>query len=368
MRRRTVSEVNAMQRVGLDLGYGWVKVVNEEGERWAFPSVVARKLGPDPGEVLPGRRATGLRVDQLEAAVKPLQPRPEAEETYLVGALALRAPQPTRPFADDKAHALGTQVLTAVALALAMRRHGEDIHLATGLPYAQFVRREARRGLIQALEGREWVVRFPRAGNVARRVRIGRVTVYPQAVGALYAFLSSGHPEAETLVREGGAVGLIDIGTKTTDFVVVDLPEMEFRADLCGTVPVGMSSVHAAVRAHIEQRTGLILDEAQVEQAVLAGELRTRHGILDLRDVIQREYRALAEQIANRLEIRWQQRGLYRHIVLAGGGAEPLAEALKAFDAAMQPVPRAQFANAEGYLVMLRLEERAQTGAGVMAP
>lgn len=355
-----------MQRIGVDLGYGWVKVVNEEGHRWAFPSVVARKLAADPGDVLPGRRNTGLRADQLEVAIKPLQPQVGPEETYLVGTLALKAPQATRPFADDKAHAAANQTLTAVALALAMQRHGEDIHVATGLPYAQFIRREFRRSLAEALEGREWIVRFPRGGNTARRVRIAKVNVYPQAVGALYAFLASGHLEAETVLREGGAVGLIDVGTKTTDFVVVDLPDMEFRADLCGTVPVGMANVHNAVRAFIEQRTGLLLDEAQVEQVAFEGILHTRQGTVDLSDVIQREYQVLADQISNRLELRWQQRGLYRHILLAGGGAEPLAEALRAFDAAMTLIPRAQFANAEGYLAMLRLEQQAHAGTGVV--
>ena len=350
-----------MQRVGLDLGYGYVKVVNEGGQRWSFPSVVARKLTTaDPNALLTrgGQLPAGISVDHLEVGIETLGPEREPKQGYWVGRLALRSPNATRPFGDNKADDVATQVLTAVACAVALRWHGQDIHVATGLPYGQFMRRELRQALARALKDRAWIVEFPRAGGIERQVTISKVTVYPQAVGALYAFLTSRHPQAQAVLQEPGPVALIDIGTKTTDFVVVDMPEMEYRADLCGTVPVGMATVYAALRAYIEQETGMVLDEAQVEQAARDGQLHTRHGTMDLREAFERECRVVAEQIRNRLELRWQQRGLYRHVLLAGGGADPLREPLKAFDRDMITIPRAQYANAEGYLAMLQLEER----------
>lgn len=360
-----------VQTVGLDLGYGYVKAVGEHGDRVLIPSVVGRRT-QDYAVPMP-RRDTGtgreIDLDQLDVVIRELAPR-LGETGYFVGDLAIRqSKDASRPFANDKASDRATQVLAAVACALVTRRLGEDIHVATGLPYVQFANERYKHSLIRSLENHEWIVQFMRFSVQPRRIRVAQVSVYPQAIAALYAFALSGSGVAESVMGAGGLVGLIDIGTRTTDLVVVDLDNnMEYQLEACGTFDYGMANIYEALQDHIQRETGIQVPQGHIEKLVRQGksiELRLDDGsdtTIDLPRLFRVEAQRLVETLQRFLQQKWPRRHLYKHVLLAGGGAtvEPIVQGLQRLAKNVISIPGAQFANAEGYLGMTQLSRRAE--------
>src|SRR5699024_10848099 len=93
------------------------------------------------------------------------------------------------------------------------------------------------------------------------RVNIKNAIVFPQGASAIYtALLNSegkyNHPE---LMNEGNLIGLIDIGYRTTDYVVVEmLKDGSFRPDirLTASIDEGASNLHRAVEQKYKEYTG----------------------------------------------------------------------------------------------------------------
>jgi len=308
--------------IGVDLGYGEVKVVGPNG-RLRFPAVWA----PYP-------------VTAATWGVGALQPPIVVDQVpYAVGDDAATRPGARRPFADGRLADPDTVPLLAAALWLCGA--DGDIALGSGTPLGRFAaERDAARA---ALSGREFRLGD---GHAARRVRIARLALRPQGVGAAVWLAGRG-----CLPASPGHAAVVDIGTRTTDVLTLRLANLSPVEENCFSLDLGAATAAESLAAEVQARTGR-LPPADVAAAAL------RHPVPWGGDAVggpaaAPHLDALAARIRD--EVRRRFGGDAGRVVLwaaVGGGAVLLGDRLTGLlpgsQIAMAP-DDAVFANAEGF-------------------
>lgn len=269
----------------------------------------------------------------------------------MVGEATLNAGA-ARTWATEASARAGYDLLVLTAAAL-VEAEG-DVDLALGLPLGVWIRgKPERKALRSRLEGfGAWI---SVDGAPARHIEIRSVRVYPQSLGAYLAVMQGS--EGWRLV--GRPVGVIDIGYRTCDYLLVTprggapAPDEERS----GSVDLGIGQAYDAVRETLASQTGgLPPPESLVEEGIAgSGTLHYRGSEIALRPLWDVACRKLAGEVEAVIRRVWADRVDYlAAIVLAGGGAEAVREYLSL--PAVFPVPEAIWANAVGFLTLLGTE------------
>lgn len=328
-----------MKKLGIDVGYGFTKVVAEaEGDiarHVSFASAVIATKNGDLSALSGGQVKHLLSIEDMASE----------HSEYAVGSAALA-------LGADRAWANGVRtgyLPLVIAGALAAGAHGQ-LEVALGLPLGVYLKKEERARLRTAVEGTNVWASLDKAE--AKQVSIERVRVYPQGYGAYLSALMN-HP-----ALTGQFVGLIDVGYRTTEYLLfspadgVSVPD-EARS---GSLDVGVSMALDAVRAYVAQEVGAAYSPptALIEEAVARGVITVRGRAIRVSEAWQSAGAALAEQISDAIHRTWGERmDFLAALLLAGGGGEILSRHLPE----AQVLPRPVYANAEGFLMRLRAQD-----------
>jgi len=321
--------------VGLDVGFGYTKIVTTAGVDIS-PSVV--------GEWTPGafRLEADLRDGREARALEAvaLDGRP-----YVVGERALRVAHRRFVGLSREWMAEATfRVLALTALYRVLGEAGQMVTLVTGLPvedvdpHGDSVRRQLEGAHKLRLEpdGRSWTV------------TIERVHVLPQPLGTLLAqsLDSRGHV-ADPAAFEG-RVGILDVGFRTTDYFTLD--GLEVLPARCLTRNTGMADLLLDLSREIYRRWGVEVDPHALDEATLRGVLRIGGTEVRLGPVLDPWLDRHGEAIAAHGRMLWgdQARGLGRLWITGGGGAV-LGSRLTALAPHAEVVRHARIQNAVGY-------------------
>jgi len=338
-----------MFKVGLDLGYGYVKGVNEEGRAVAFPSLV----GDGYSRPLAGLFGSGTHDSTGNLHVVLSDHRGSRE--FFVGELARREGlNVSRAFDEDKITHPNTEVLLATAASLLSSDGAGPMHLVTGLPLEQYVH---KRDALKEMLGRFNVSVRHKDSGPSKRVTFAKATIFPQAAGAIYYAVWD---ERHKYLVKGSYLGLVDVGFKTTDFIVFLMEDrLVLREDLSGTIPVGMSQLQIAADKLFSAKTGTKLDITELMRLVESGRLMFKGRELDFSTEIEDAKREISRSIKDRLKIVWGNKINFFHAVfLAGGGAVALEHLLSGLHPTTTVVKDARFANARGFLKVAEIESR----------
>jgi len=339
-----------MYKIAVDLGYGFVKGLNEEGEIILFPSVVgtahSRELknlfGPSSGE-----RLRNLHVHIREG---------DLEGEYFVGELAQQESRAkSYAFAANKIWHENSIVALATAAAL-LAGGKEEILLVTGLPF-QFYKSQ-RCQFENFLKMFDAEVIFKGEQEVPFRVRFARAAVFPQAAGAVYQAVAE-HPELKEY--PGSTIAVVDIGYKTTDYIAVRIGiPLQTLEQLSGTIELGTSYLHRAFAERFFQKTGSQVDIAAAAHYVHSGGRFYYDGQeYDLGEFLASARREMAKIIKDELIACWgDSYRQFRALFLAGGGALELAEYFQREFPMALVVRESQLANVRGFLFYAGLLER----------
>jgi actin-like ATPase involved in cell morphogenesis len=325
-----------MQAIGVDLGFGVTKVASALG-RVSFSSAWAPHVA--------GAEAWGIGM-----ADRPLMMDGRA---VLVGDRAASGPGARRPFADGRL--ADPEALPLLGAALWRAGVQGDVCLGSGTPLGMFAReRETARA---ALEGRTLTLAD---GSHETRVRIARLVLRPQGVGAALFLAAQGR-----LPGGAGYVVVLDVGTRTTDVLTLEAGDLSPVMPLCFSLEAGVATAAEALAAEAQAATGH-LPPADVSTAALR-EPRTWRG----RPVggpaeAAPHLDALAAGIRAEVQRRFgAEAGRVAVVALVGGGGvllrERLAGALPGECLAVADED-AVFSNAEGFRWAA---ERAATALGV---
>lgn len=329
--------------IGVDVGYGYTKVVAENGEQLVFPSVVGTGFERKMEKLINSGQSES---DNYDLIVK----YPDEVQHYFVGNLAiLQSSDAARPFSDDRSKA--EEIKPALLTAIAKLCKGEKVTLVTGLPLEPYIKQaqslkcslEKMSGVQVTLNGEELTI------------NLEQVIMFPQAVAAMYAQLKRNN------IGPTGVIGLIDMGFRTTDIIMFDLSEKKFLDLYKETIPHGMNNTVVGIQDEIKNATGFTANLEQIEQALIKQRpLFYDRREYDVADMAAGQEKSLKSFIVSNVKRRWRDKQKeLKKVYLAGGGAFILQSGIAEF-ADCEVMHNAQFANARGYLIKgLAVQESA---------
>src|SRR5690606_14480497 len=323
--------------VGLDIGYGVVKVVTNDGAL-AFPSVMGH--------------AREIKFQQEVIQQKyPGDQITDDEGTWFVGDLALAQLPPGELLrlrgrtANEKT--MGNtfrQRLAKVAIGkLVQGVWGRDvIHLriSTGLP-VDYMRDAAE--LKEALLG-QYLIKPDSCEVIAN---VTEVIVMPQPYGSAYSQMLTPTGEINvyhTYMR----TGIVDVGTYTVDIALDD--DGEFVDSESGSVEGGVYTAQERISAMLERDYREKMPYKIIEQVLRTGIFTASGKPIDYSVEVEEALSPLRSATINLMSEKWQRGTTVDVIYLSGGGAELVYEQIIEAYPQTKLVPEAQMANARGYL------------------
>lgn len=339
--RKILPMINELFKIAIDIGYGQVKGLSSLGGRVCFPSVSA------PAPVDPLGEAFGTRTSHLTAVRVPEGPKVER----LVGKAALRSLAATSTLTREKPVDLHDLFLVTAAYLLSpdtgVPPTVRSPKLSVGLPLAYY--RAQKGDLKKRLSGLAAYVSVD--GGPERWVSFAGVIVLPQGAGVALA-------EAGSL--PDGLVGVVDVGTYTTDYLLLEVSGGRPMplADACGSVEMGVHLITRAVAEAFQAATGAPLpawaEKRALEKAARGETLKFGGRDVDLTAAFRPAVRDAAAGIAQRVLAAWGNRAPFVELtLLAGGGAILLQEYLEKALPCARMVEDPVFANCRGYLAVL---------------
>lgn len=314
-------------KAGIDLGYSAPKVVSGD-RRCTFPSVVgtpdrARFSLNGPGENIILTLPTGESCQVGQGAI---------EQSRFVGRREDRG-----WIESDEYYWLMLAAFTELTTATVC-----DLVVVTGLPVAFY----DDRGIVRDRFLGEH--RVTREGRHAQLFRVTDARVIPQPFGALLAAALDNRGRIADMSMAHGAVGVIDVGGKTSNLLSVNrLAEIGRET---ASVSVGAWDVVRAVRNYLVTNCpNLELRDHQVIDAIIARQIKYYGDPVDLSEVVDAALEPMAEQVIAQATQLWNGGAGLEAILVAGGGALLLGPAIQAHFRHARVVDDPVFANAVGF-------------------
>ena len=323
--------------IGLDIGYGMVKVATDE-TAFAFPSVMGHA------------REIKFQQDAIQQKYPGDQLRDD-EGTWFVGDLALAQLPPGellrlrgRTANEKRMGNAFRQRLAKVAIGkLVPGVWGRDVihlRLSTGLPVDHM--RDADE-LKEALLGQH-LIQTDACELIAN---VTEVIVMPQPYGTAYSQMLTPSGEINvyhTYLR----TGIVDVGTYTVDIALDD--DGEFVDSESGSVEGGVYTAQERISALLERRYRERMPDRILEQVLRSGIFTASGQPIDYSTEVEDALAPLRSATLNLMSEKWQRGTTLDVIYLSGGGAELVYEQVVEAYPQTRLVPKAQMANAHGYL------------------
>ena len=342
-----------MFKIGLDLGYGYTKGVNEAGKEVLIPSLVCDGYNRPLAGLFGGGQ--GALKDNLHLVVSD-----GLSFELFVGDLARREGRNISfAFDENKITHQTTRGLLAAAGYLLFPENIVPVHVVTGLPLEQYIHRKDE--FKQMLSKFNVSIRH-KDSQESKRISFAKATVFPQAAGAVYHAVWD---ERSKYLTKGSYLGLVDIGFKTTDFITFLMEDrLVLREDLSGTINAGISVIQAMADKLFTAKTGSKLDVPELMRLVDSGRLMFKGNELDFSSELEDAKWELSKNIKDRLKAVWGNKlNFFNNVFLAGGGAVTLEHILTDLHPNTITIKSPQFANAKGFLKVAEIEGRkAATG------
>ena len=284
-----------------DIGNGFTKIRSSR-ERLSFPSVISVE-----DETAQGFEAMGLSSNS-DFVIEYANKRWAIGETvYTHGLMPVTIAHRSRIETEFY------KVLFAASLAVGIRQPAE-VHAIVSLPPAAYWDREKQKDTIAGeyevvFGGRKLTYNVPREA----------LRVVPEGFGtaALFCLDASGAVQDSTLFE--ARVGIVDPGTYTTDFILLDKMKLVRRGT--DSIPHALNDIHQKLRTYVASQ-GVDLDVYQADEVLRQGyflKSGRRVPVTEQRDIWAGE---LAQVLSGQIRTLWGGGDDVEHILVSGGAAE----------------------------------------------
>lgn len=339
---------NIIEHVSVDLGYGFVKAISSSGKRVVFPSLVGRGFNLSVAGMFGDKKNDISNIHILYD-----------QEDYFVGDLAEKESRTvSRIFEQERFEHVYTKILLNTAIQLVTEGKVGQFNVSTGLPldFYQAQRKEFQQSIIGLQPLVEWKSGELKGEKV--KININDALVFPQGASAVFSALINheGRFTYPHLMEAGNLIALIDIGFRTTDFIVVEIQEDSSfvpKVKLSGTIDEGVINLHQDIKQFYKSETGgADLNEFHMSRILKNGFVTYKGKRIDFSDFIESSKKSIATNISDRLKAVWvDEADLFDAIFLAGGGGKLFSQYIQPhFDGRIEVIQESQFANAIGYL------------------
>lgn len=334
-------------RIAVDIGFGFVKVMNEEGKRERFPSVIARRPETSLRGIIGGSGDDYSIVYWEEG-----ENGKENEKKLFVGDAGMTNGG-TRKWEDKEqfnVEELKIFIATAVGL---VNQNDEEVDLCVGLPMSYYLQKKDE--LIKILESIKANVEYS-GPQGTRKIKFKSVFCFPQGAGAYYSAVFTRDGEIKDYNLATTSVGVIDIGYRTVDFLVMAKGRKGINMidGLSGSLEEdGMNKAYQTIEKLVSERVGREIGLIEIEKALLwfGAKLDYRREQINLIEYEEIAYKELAESISSKIKQKWGVEGdMLSVILITGGGGEELFSICKEKFEQAELQSDSPFANCEGYL------------------
>jgi len=320
--------------VGIDDGYAVTKVALATGQLLAIPSC---------------GRIGGAHVTAVNGSESGITEYASEGQRIAVG-----VPDGDPTSFDEYPFSSLNRAIVQHAL-LAAGLSGRSLHAVSGLPVARFYHANGQRR-------DEVIARKIASLRISVETLDGRPTasiachdVIPEALAAWYDHVIV-EDEAGVHLDEDAVkapLAIVDIGGRTTDFVVVS--DEKIWHDSSGSITCGLLDLRAQIANAISAAYDLdALSDAGVDQALAHGTVRLFGECRDVTALV----RDARQQLTLRIEQETRRRlGLgaeLERVLFVGGGSVVLADSIRDWFPNQTIAPHPAFANARGMLKYLR--------------
>jgi len=320
----------------LDLGYNTVKAVGND-RRVSFASAVGT---PDKARFSLGESSTAIVLTSPMHVL--------VGDSAVTQSRFLNRREDRRWIESEEWMALFLAAVTELTTASRV-----ELDVVTGLPVAYYDDREK---VAARLLGEQ---RVQREGRTAQVIVVRNVRVIPQPFGSLLAEVLDDNGKIANATLAKSNVGVIDVGGKTCNLLSVNgLTEIGRET---ASVNVGGWSLVRAVRDWLSKnQPGLDdLRDHQIAQAVQARTIKAYgETVAAFPAMVAAQADELAGQIIAEASQLWNGGAMLDTILVTGGGALLLGDAIKAHWRHARVVSDPVFGNAQGYY---RLSKRVYT-------
>ena len=321
-------------RIGLDDGYAYTKVALPCGRVFAVPS--RAKLG-----------AAGITA--LHADHAPIREYVTDGLRYAAGAVEGES---TR-FDDYPVSRLNRVIVQHALQAAGLS--GRVLHAVSGLPVSTFYHAEGAKRNDFITQKRANLKTAARPADESLPAEIAFHEVIPEALAAWYDDVVTETPDGVKLETERmqAPVAVIDIGGRTTDFVVVADQAVIHRSS--GSLRCGLLDVKQQIGERLRARFDLeSLPERAVDDAVRQRRIRLYGKAHDISDLLTLVLREVVEKIYVETRRQLGKGAELERVLIVGGGAVVLDEHLRHWFPNQVIAAMPAFANARGMLKYLQ--------------
>lgn len=343
---RQKAKAPTVLKVGLDIGYGLTKVITDNDQMFIFPSTYGDSvqlrfqkdsiLARYPGDVVNhkgreyfiGNLAQAQLQEGLQLKLRGRSADPHAEfRVRLIFALAAIGKLFEGVYTGDN--------------------EVYQVEIATGLPVRHLEDNDIFK---QMLTGQHRI----RTNSCDILINVINVYVMPQPYGTFYTeFLNPDGALNECYTAR--KTGMVDIGTYSVDLAVDE--DGDYIDRLSTSNESGVYSAHERLAPAIES---IIREKPTVKlvDEVLRCKCLTSAGKdYDMSEYVDDALRPLIESVLIILQNTWQAAGLFHNILVAGGGAEFVIDAIRNIYPHARIVDNPKTSNAEGYLRYLKYQD-----------
>ncbi len=335
-------------RVAVDIGYGFVKVLSESGEKQSFPSILTKRIDSSLKSVIGGA------VDDYSITYREITNSASDEKKYYIGDAGMTNGGERRWEDKTKINVDDIKVFIATAVGL-VNPSNDPVDLCVGLPMSYYMeKKDELKDVISTLQAEVLI-----SGIKSKRIiKCNSVFVFPQGAGAYYASMYdvNGMLKSENINLVTSSVGIIDIGYRTVDYLVMGKGRkgITMLENLSGSLEddgmnIALQDIERAISEKLKRNIGLI----EVEKTLFwfGGKFDYKGEEIILIPYEENAYKERAEQIASKMKLKWGVEGeLLSAIIITGGGGEALFPWLNDKFEQAQIQDNAAFANCEGYL------------------
>lgn len=320
--------------VGLDDGYAFTKLALPDGRLIAIPS--RARLG----------RANVTWIDDAEQRIFEYETE---DQSFAVGEVD---GEPT--YFDAYPFSGLNRAIVQHGLQKA-NLSGCSVHAVSGLPVSSFYLKDGSRREETLAKKRDSLKQPVHPIDGRLPVAIAFHEVIPEALAAWYDHVITESDDGVQLKSERlhAPVAVVDIGGRTTDYVVV--ADQAVQHGSSGSLRCGLLDVKREVTEGIRSRFDMeVVSERSVEEAVQRGSVRLFGKDHDISDLVMTAQRQLIERLHAETQRQLGRGAELERILFVGGGTVALADHIRDWFPNQAVADHPAFANARGMLKYLR--------------
>ncbi len=303
-----------MQVIGIDIGFGFTKIIS--GSNYLmFKSVIGDAVDVQfKNQFVSAQDQESFFQVDLNG------------HSYFVGSIAEQQSN-TRHFTLDHERFV-TKFAQPLALAALARiaSDGDPIKIVTGLPihYLQKHKKVMRK----LLWGRHTLLCTDQ--NESEReviLDVEDVRVVPQPFGSVFSLLLNDHGGSADTRFLKEKVGIIDIGFCTSDYTISDRTHYIERGS--ATSELGIAKAFRRIADELKDKCKVDIELFRLYDAVHDGSIRIFGESIDITELTNDTFQALAADIANEIQELWADEWDLDSVLITGGGGAVLAPYLE---------------------------------------